>query len=132
MSWGLDTTFLIRLLTEDPPGQAEIAKAELSRCLSEGERPKVTDLVVMETYFALQSHYRVPKKEALDVLRLVLESGDVEPVGFALDILQRTRNLASSKPGFVDRVIHAQIQSLGAKMLTFEKAASRLAETRVL
>jgi hypothetical protein len=86
----------------------------------------------METYFALQSHYRVPKKEALDTLRLVLESGDVEPVGFALDILQKTRNLASSKPGFVDRVIHAQIQGLGAKMLTFEKAASKLPGTRVL
>jgi predicted nucleic acid-binding protein len=132
VSWGLDTTFLIRLLTDDPPEQAQVAKEELSRCLAAGERPKVTDLVVMEAYFALQTHYSVPKRETLDALQLVLESGDVDPIGFALDVLQRTRNLASAKPGFLDRVVHAQIQALGAKMITFEKAASKLPGVRVL
>ncbi|SRR5260370_3763678 len=132
MNWGLDTTFLMRMLTEDPPDQAEIAKQWLSRCLADGKRPKVTDLVVMEAYFALQAHYQVPKREALGALRMLLESGDVEPVGFALDVLQKTHNLASSKPSLVDRVIHAQIRALDAEMLTFEKAASKLPMTRVL
>ena len=127
-----DRTQLQPLLTEDPPDQAEIAKAELSQCLLVGVRPKVTDLVLMETYFALQSHYGVPKKEALAALRSLLKSGDVEPVGYSLDVLQKTRNLATAKPGFVDRIIHAELDALGARMLTFEKAAAKLRGVRVL
>lgn len=132
MTCGLDTSVVLRLLTEDPPAQAEIAKRELARCLEDGELPKVTDLVILEAYFALQSHYGVPKRAALDALRTLLESGDVEPVGFSLEVLRNTRNLATAKPGFADRVIHAQIRALGAEMLTFEKAAGKLAGARVL
>ena len=132
MTSGLDTSFIIRLLIGAPPEQAAKAQESLARCLERGDRPKVTDLVIVEAYFALQSHYHVPKTEALRALQHLLESGDVEPVGFALEVLQKTPGLASAKPGFVDRVIHAEIRNHGAQLLTFEKAAARLPGTKVL
>ncbi len=132
MTSGLDTSFLIRLLTGDPPQQAAKAQEWLDRCLERGERPRVSDIVIVEAYFALQSHYGVPKAEALNALRRLLESGDVEPSGFSLDVLQNTPNLANAKPGFVDRIIHAEVRSHGGQLLTFEKAAGKLSATKIL
>ena len=132
MSSGLDTSFIIRLLTGDPPDQAARAQAMLERCIERGQRPLVTDLVVVEAYFALQSHYQVPKAEALEALLRLLQSGDVKPVGFALEIMKSTPNLAMAKPGFVDRIIHAEVHSHNRRLLTFEKAATKLASTTVL
>lgn len=132
MTLGLDTSFIIRLLTGDPPDQAAKAQESLERSLQRGDRPRVTDIVLVETYFALQSYYDVPKAEALKALRNLLESGDVEPAGFALEILRNTPNLASAKPGFVDRIIHAEIHCRGGRLLTFEKAAMKLPSTQVL
>jgi len=129
---GLDTSFIIRLLTGDPPEQAGKAQEWLERCLQRGDRPTISDMVVVEAYFALQSYYHVPKAEALKALRRLLESGDVEPIGFALEIMKNTPNLANAKPGFVDRIIHAEIRSQGGQLLTFEKAASKLPMSKVL
>jgi predicted nucleic acid-binding protein len=132
MTSGLDTSILIRLLTNDPPDQAARAREWLELCLRRGDRPRVSDLVIVEAYFALQSFYAVPKAEALRALRQLLESGDVEPTGHALGVLQKTPGLATTKPGFVDRLIHAEIRSHGGQLITFEKAASRLPATKVL
>jgi len=132
MTSGLDTSFILRLLTGDPPDQTAVAQAALEQCIERGQRLLVTDLVVVEAYFALQSFYHVPKAEALNALQCLLESGDVEPVGFALEIMKNTPNLASAKPGFVDRLIHAEIRSHKGQLLTFEKAAAKLSATKVL
>ena len=132
MTAGLDTSFIIRLLTGDPPEQAAKAQEMLERCCERCERPIVTDMVVVEAYFALQSYYQVPKAEALKALQSLLESGDVEPVGFALDIMKSTPNLANAKPGFVDRIIHAEIRSKGGQLLTFERASTKLTAAKVL
>jgi predicted nucleic-acid-binding protein len=132
MNWGLDTSFVVRLLTEDPPEQAEVAKNWLFNCIEKGVRPKIIDIVVLETYFALQSYYHVPKADALQAIHELLESGAVEPVGFALEILRTSENLASAKPGFADRIIHAELRSSNTQLLTFEKSASNLPGVRVL
>lgn len=41
-------------------------------------------------------------------------------------------NLASAKPGFVDRLIHAASQTANTTLVTFEKAAAKLPDTLVL
>jgi predicted nucleic-acid-binding protein len=44
-----------------------------------------------------------------------------------------TPDLESAKPGFIDRVIHRNYLSSGAKeVATFEKAAAKLSHVRVL
>jgi predicted nucleic acid-binding protein len=132
MKHGLDTSVVLRLLTGDPPAQAQLAAEWVARCRASGHPATVSDLVMAESYFALQTHYRVPKREALAALRELLESGDVAPAGQALQVLRSSHSLASAKPGFVERLIHAAIRGSGARMLTFERSARRLPQTTVL
>jgi predicted nucleic-acid-binding protein len=132
MKYGLDTSVVVRLLTEDPPDQAGVAAEWLARCRANGDPPMLSDLVVAEAYFALQTHYGVSKRDALAALRELLESGDVMANGQALRVLRATPALAAAKPGFMDRIIHAQIAEPGAHMLTFEKSAAKLPGVIVL
>ena len=122
---GLDTSFVLRLLVGEPEAQAKRAVAQLDIIRSEGKRCAVSDLVVSETYFALQYHYEVPKQLALDSLKDFLRSPEIVPIGESLAILQQT-DLGKSKPGFVDRMIHAEYMREAAMMLSFEKAAGKL------
>ena len=105
MKTGLDTSVVVRVLTEDPPDQAAEAAQWITGCRARGEAPWVSDLVVAEAYFALQTHYGVSKREALAALRELLGSGDVTPTGRALGVLRALEDPAASKPGFLDRVI---------------------------
>ena len=132
MNYGLDTSVVVRLLTEDPPHQAAAAAAWIASCRADGSPPVLTDLVVAEAYFALQTHYGVSKSDALAALRELLESGDVLARGQALRVLRETPGLASAKPGFLDRIILAEIAAAGAQMLTFEKSAAKLSGSIVL
>lgn len=130
---GLDTSVLLRLLVGAPPEQAQRALGFLRNCLAEGIRVVASDLVVSEAYFALHAHYGVPKHEAVDSLLEMLRSGLVEPAdGPAILAVLATTARASAKPGFVDRLIHAQYARGAAGIATFERAAKRLPGTVVL
>jgi len=122
---GLDTSVILRLLVGEPLALVNRAVAELDRMRQDGKQGAVSDLVVSETYFALQYHYDVPKQVALDKLREFLESPEIMPLGEALSILQQP-NLAKAKPGFVDRMIHAEYLKKASSMVTFEKASAKL------
>ena len=130
MTHGLDTSVVMRLLTGDPPDQAEVAATFVAESKAAGDRLLVTDLVVAEVYFALHSKYKVPKAEALQRLREFVESGEVE-AGVAARVL-RAPNLASAKPGFVDRLIHATNSNDQARLVSFEKSVSKLAGAKAL
>lgn len=128
---GLDTSVVLRLLVGEPATQAKRALQFLDELFEGGEKAVVSDLVVSESYFALQYHYQVPKFEALEALRALLESNEIEAEGTALSVLQTPR-LASAKPGFVDRMIHEGYLQCIEGMATFEKAAGKLEHTAVL
>ena len=130
---GLDTSVVMRLLRGEPRAQAERALRFLDELLAEGRRATVSDLVVAETYFALYTHYEVPKKEAVRALAEFLRSDLAvpEPGGSALEALDAA--LASSqKPGLVDRLIHAQYMKTAGAFASFEKAARKLEGAVVL
>lgn len=130
-SVGLDTSVVLRLLTGEPDVQFKKAVAFLDSLLHDGQIAAISDLVISETYHALQYHYGVPKAEALATLASLLESSEIEGIGVAGKILE-TPDLASSKPGFVDRMIHGEYTTRCEGMATFEKAARKLPRTRVL
>ncbi len=127
---GLDTSVVLRLLLGEPIAQAERAVAELNKMRGRGKRGAVSDLVISEAYFALQYHYDVPKQLALDKLREFLESPEIVPLGEALAILQQ-EHLAKAKPGFVDRMIHADYLRKTSTMVTFEKASAKLSSVLI-
>ena len=131
MKIGLDTSVVLRLLLGRPVDHAQRAVAFLEETARRGDQAVVSDLVVAESYFALQYHYGVPKKEALLALRRMLGDGEIEPQGVASEVLA-TEGLASAKPGFVDRLIQGAYVSTGGSMATFEKASGKLKSVRVL
>ncbi len=130
---GLDTSVVMRLLRGEPRAQAERALHFLGELFAEGQKATVSDLVVAETYFALHTHYNVPKKEAVQTLSEFLRSGLValESGGSALEALSAAAT-SSQKPGFVDRLIHAQYLKTAGGMISFERAGAKLEGVVVL
>lgn len=131
MKTGLDTSVVLRLLLGQPADQAARAVAFLDSLSRGGHQAVVSDLVVAETYFALQHHYGVSKQDALLGLRRLFAAGEIKPLGEAAEVLATDR-LASAKPGFVDRLIHGAYANAAGDMVTFENAAGKLKSVRVL
>lgn len=128
-SFGLDTSVVVRLLSGEPPELAEMALSWLQEQVAAERDCVVSDLVVAEAYFALHHHYDVPKEEAMASLISFLKSPGIVAHGEALKTLEQTTG-AASKPGFVDRLIHAQYRP--ARLVSFERAAARLSDSVLL
>jgi predicted nucleic-acid-binding protein len=129
---GLDTSVVMRLLTEQPEEQARAALRYLWQRFDAGDRVLVSDAVVAEAYFALQHYYGDSKGQALEQLRRLLATPGIECAGEAGEVL-RLEGLESAKPGFLDRVIHQQYLRAGAEeVATFERSATKLPMARVL
>jgi predicted nucleic-acid-binding protein len=127
----LDTSVVLRLLVAEPPAQFQKASEFVSRSIKRGARVHVGDLVLAEAYFALQSFYGLSKKDSLKALGLFVEHSGVL-VDPATAAILRQPNLASAKPGFVDRLIHGACHRQGRVFVTFEKSASKLEATHLL
>jgi predicted nucleic-acid-binding protein len=129
---GLDTSVVVRLLIGEPDDLALSALRYLTARRRARDRVLVSDWVVAETYYALQHHYRATKRETLDALRSFLATPGIEAPGEVADVLA-TPDLESTKPGFIDRVIHSHYLRLGAEeVATFERSAAKLPGVRVL
>lgn len=129
---GLDTSVVVRLLTLDPPDIASQAMAYLRERQAAGDTVCVSDWVLAETYYALQHHYGVPKKEALDALRQFTATPGVKASEIATRVLALA-GLESAHPGFIDRLIHQQYLHEGvSEVATFERSARKLPHMRVL
>ncbi len=131
MPTGLDTSVVLRLITGEPAEQSQAARVWLSELLRSGGTAAVSDLVVAEAYHALQYHYGMSKKVALEALFRMFLSRTVMPAGQAAKVLLQN-DLATAKPGFVDRLIHAAYTASNGKMVTFEKSGKALERTMVL
>ncbi len=127
----LDTSVIMRLLTGQPRELAVVARAYMAETEQTGAKVFVSNLVVMEAYFACQHHYGMPKEAVLEgMLNLLsLPTFVVHP---QLVSLLSMPGLAAAKPGFLDRLIHAEATTAHLPLVTFEKAAVRLPNTRIL
>lgn len=130
-SSSLDTSVLLRLLTGEPLDQFRRANEFLTQQAEANAEVFVSNQVLSEAYFALQSFYNMPKSEALEILSNFVQHRRVRASSVAEAVL-RFPGLASSKPGFVDRLIHGDCQEAGHTLITFEKAAKKLPKTMVL
>lgn len=131
MKVGLDTSVVLRLIVGQPENQTRVAVAFLDEIRRAGQQAVVDDLVVAEAYFAAQYHYGISKAAALATLHRMFQAGEIIATGQAARILSIS-GLASAKPGFVDRLIHASYTGSGETMASFEKAAGKLERVRVL
>ena len=132
MRYGVDTSIVLRVLTGKPESLAAVVRTRLEGLWLDGAVLDVCDLVVSETYFALQHSYRLSKERALNALVKLSEHPGFRLSSHAIAALQ-TPNLATAKPGFLDRVIHGTyVTDDESVMLTCEKDARKLMGVEVV
>ena len=130
-NFSLDTSFVLRLLVAQPLDQYHLAARFLQEQRAAQGALHVSDLVLAEVYFALQAFYQMPKAGALAAIAAFTRHSGVTLTSVARAVLALP-NLASAKPGFVDRLIHGTSHAAGHTLVTFEKAAKKLPTTVVL
>ena len=127
----LDTSVVMRLLTGQPEGQAVAARRYMAEVEEAGAKVYVSNLVVMEAYFACQHHYGMAKEDVIEGLRKLL-SVPTFMTHPELQGLLAMEGLARAKLGLLDRLIHAEARTARLESVTFEKAAGRLGGVRLL
>lgn len=113
MSGFLDTSFIVRYLTGDPPELAEQAAG----VIDEVDDLMVTDVVLTETAYVLMSVYRVQREVVVDHLITFLQKENIS--AFALDKSPVLHALLLCRPSgrvsFADAMVWAAAQSSGNK-----------------
>jgi len=131
--YGLDTSVIVRLLTGEPLSQALAAKTFVEQAAARGDKLIVSDMVVAEVYFALHTHFKVPKADAPHIILRLFEDRLIEPEDGGAAVVALNAAIAGSRRlGFVDRMIHARYSKSAATMVSFERAAKRLSGAMVL
>ena len=131
MTFGLDTSVVLRLLTGQPVELAERALKRYQDGLAAGDDFAVSDVVAAETYYAIQHHYGKTKGEALAALKSFSTADGVSfSQGFAEAVA--TPNIHKANPGFVDRMLAADYRGRGMTTLSCEKSFARLPDAEVL
>ncbi len=127
----LDTSVIMRLLTGQPLDLATAARRYMAETEQVGAKVFVSNLVILEAYFACQHHYAMAKDAVLTGLQGLLSMPTFVLHPQLLPLLA-TEGLATAKPGFLDRLIHAEATTARLPLVTFEKAAARLPHTQLL
>lgn len=122
---GLDTSVLLRLLVGQPEDQYQTALHFMAAVEMAGDRVLVSNLVIAEAYFACQHHYGISKADVLLGMGTLFARQTFVVHPAVLELLSRN-GIASAKPGFLDRLIHAEYARFGTPLATFEKAARKL------
>lgn len=131
MTFGMDTSYLLRLLTAQPKDLAEKALLRYQEAVERGDSFSVSDTVVTEAYYALQHHYEKSKREAIEALKEISED---DSIAFSANFesVISLPNLATASPGFLDRVLAADYRSRGQITISCEKSFRRLPDAEVV
>ena len=122
MSAFIDTNVLVRHLTGDPPEMAARATAYLSR---ETEL-LLTDLVVAETVYVLESFYEVPREQVAESIRSLLAMSSMVAVDTAL-LLRSIEVYESERLDFAEAYLLACAESTGINVIaSFDKSIDRV------
>jgi predicted nucleic-acid-binding protein len=122
----LDTNVLIRVLIADDPKQTALSERLLREAAEAGEPCFISDPVLCETEWVLDSYYRVPRSgiaaalESLLARKSLFVFEDVDIFRKALDAYQH------GKAEFSDFLIGAKAETQGARTtFTFDRVLAR-------
>ena len=121
----LDTNVLVRLIVRDDPSQTALAERLVESAAESGEACLVTDPVLCEIEWVLESNYKASRSDILAAMQELLAQEvftfeDREAFQRAVDLCQR------SKLDLSDLLIGAKGQARGARTTyTFERVLSR-------
>ena len=125
MTYGCDTSFLMRILTNHPRPLATKVIMEAYGRVQDGHLFDISDLTLSEAYYSLQASYGVSKADALTLLRKISEAKGFVVSKHAKDVLA-IPNIAKASPGFVDRLIHGEYFADAKTTVACEKSFRKL------
>jgi len=131
MTYGCDTSFLMRILTNHPPPLATKVIVEAYRRVQDGHLFEISDLTLSEAYYSLQASYGVSKADALTLLKKISEARGFVVSNHAKKALALA-NLAKASPGFVDRLIHGEYFEQSKTTVSCEKSFKKLPLSEVV
>jgi predicted nucleic-acid-binding protein len=118
----VDTNVLIRHLTGDP---VEMATRATSYLRTETEL-LVTDLVVAETVYVLESFYEIPREQVAMALRSLIALASVETVDSAL-LLRALEVYEIDRIDFAEAYLVASAESTGVnRIASFDRSIDRV------
>ncbi len=122
MSAFVDTNILVRHLTGDPSDLADRATQFLT-----GERDLlVTDLVVAETVYVLESFYRAPRDQIAEAMRSLISFSSIVVVDAAL-LLRAIEVYEIDRLDFAEAYLVASAESTGVgRVASFDRAIDRV------
>ena len=130
MTFGLDTSVVLRLLVGEPEHLTAVAWQFITEATAGGATSlAVSDLVVAEAYHALRHHYRANHEDAVNGLRQLLGDARFRSTGVARATLAGS---TEANPGLMDRIIHADYAREGFQLVTFDRGLGGLPRTHVL
>lgn len=121
MSVVLDTNVIVRHLTGDPPVLARRATA----FLGSGRHLLLTDVVVAELVYVLQSVYRVPRAAVAEQVRAVVGFPRVELDDEAL-VLRALDVYDLARVDFAEAYLVARAEQSGAAVASFDRSLDRI------
>lgn len=121
----LDTNVLIRHLTGDPPDMAERATA----ALSSAEQLLLTDLVLAECVYVLESFYEVERTQVAELMRAAIALPSIEVIDVSL-LLRALEVYEIDRLDFAEAylVASAELTGVGA-ILSFDRSIDRVQTT---
>jgi predicted nucleic-acid-binding protein len=122
----IDTNVLVRYLVQDDPAQGGKAAAYIEGTASKGDQILISNIVLCETVWVLDSAYGYAKAEIEDTLGRILQTGVFQfeakdAVSAAVD------DYCNARVDFADCLIGRLNSLLGAEpTVTFDKALKKL------
>ena len=122
MSAFIDTNILVRHLTGDPPKMA----AHATRYLGSASGLLLTDLVVAETVYVLESFYEAPREQIAVAIRSVIAFGSIVTVDPAM-LLRAVEVYETDRLDFAEAYLVANAESTGVnRVASFDKSIDRV------
>ena len=119
MSDLLDSSMLVRYLTGDPPGLADVSAQVI-----DGDRALlVTDVVIVETAYVLHSAYEVPRAAVVDGLIALLRKANIDTFRLDKDLVLQALLFCrpSGRVSFADALVWAAARSqAGTAVYSFD------------
>lgn len=119
----VDTNVLVRHLTGDPPAQSAAATA----FLASAEELHLTDLVLAEVVYVLESYYKVPRKRVAELARAIVGFPPMVVADDAL-ILRALEVYEVDRLDFAEAYLVACAESSGIRTIaSFDRSIDRIA-----
>lgn len=116
----LDSSVVVRYLTDDPPEMA----ARAAEVIDSSVELVLSEVVLVESAYVLESVYEVPRAELVDALMSLVQRRNIRLLNLskplALEALQMCRD--SRRHSFSDAVVWAEgVESGTTRIFTFDR-----------